>query len=164
MGAISTSSTRRFFARPSSVFWRFRAVCKALGIEHNALLELAGHLDGRTLDGAGARETIIQACEIIGVSARLQYTFHETRGHWRLAVAVGALIGALVLPCCEDRPSAPTTNAGESSVLRLQTQHFRLFGDRVTDAVLRDVADNLEANFQSGVADLSVGSVEPVAA
>ncbi len=80
----------------------------------------------------------------------------------RLAVAVGALIGALVLPCCEDRPSAPTTNAGEVLVLRLQTQHFRLFGDRVTDAVLRDVADNLEANFTRVLADLSVSSVQPV--
>ena len=68
----------------------------------------------------------------------------------------------MLAPCCEDGPSSPTTAASEVLVLRVQTEHFRLYGDRIADAVLRDVADRLEANYARVLADLSVAAVQPV--
>lgn len=80
----------------------------------------------------------------------------------RRVVAAGLLAGTLLVPCCGGGSSAPTTVAGEALVLRFQTDHFRLYGDRVSDVVLHGVADHLEANFARVLDDLSVGSVEPV--
>ena len=80
----------------------------------------------------------------------------------RGVVAAVLLAGTLLIPCCGGGSSAPTTDAAEILVLRLQTNHFLLYGDRVADVVLHDVADHLEANFARVLGDLSVGSVEPV--
>lgn len=85
----------------------------------------------------------------------------NTRGRCRFA-AVGALAGAILALGCGDAPSSPTPAASEVLVLRLQTDHFRFYADRVTDAALRDVADRLEAGYARVLADLSVASVQPV--
>jgi hypothetical protein len=83
-------------------------------------------------------------------------------GGWRSVVAFGALAGALLVSSCGRSPLSPTPDAGEVLVLRFQTEHFHLYGDRVTDAVLRGVADQLESNFSRVLADLSIAAVEPV--
>jgi hypothetical protein len=85
----------------------------------------------------------------------------NTRGRRRFA-ALGVLVGALLARGCEEGLSSPTPTAGEVLVQRLQTGHFQLYGDRVADAVLRDVADRLETSYARVLADLSVTAVQPV--
>jgi len=74
----------------------------------------------------------------------------------------GLLVYALFVAGCGGGTSPTASAAVEIPVLRFQTTHFSLYGDRVEDAVLRAVADELEANFARVLADLSLASVRPV--
>lgn len=62
---------------------------------------------------------------------------------------------------CGAGPAAPTS-AGENLQLRLQTDHFRMLGDRVSDQSLRGAADRLEANFARITSELGVAGMTPI--
>lgn len=78
----------------------------------------------------------------------------------RLNESAGLML--LCLASCGGRPTVPTPAATASALsLRLETAHFRLSTDAAPEALLRAVADRLEAELPRYQADLGVPSVRP---
>jgi hypothetical protein len=75
-------------------------------------------------------------------------------------LAAAGLLG--FLPGCDGSPTAPTRAPNPGMALRLATAHFRLYTDAAPDAVLRSVADALEAQLPRFQSDLGVPAIRPV--
>jgi hypothetical protein len=83
-------------------------------------------------------------------------------GH-RLAVFAAASGLAGLGGCGGQGPASPVSpSAGDTPVLRFETAHFRVHGGHAAEALLREIADRLEAELPRVSADLAISGVRPI--